>query len=993
MKFSVVAISKNEGKTLPKLLESVKGVDEIIICDTGSTDNTIKVAESFGAKVIQNKFDIIIDKHLKKEIDKLIGENDIKVGDKAFNFAEARNLAAQHARNDLIFMPDCDEVVEWDLPEVEKLLDTGINRLEYNFVFSWDNEGKPLIQFIHSKFYNRKKLKWVRNIHEVLSGEGKSQFTDKIFLKHYQNQETNRSQYLKGLAIDYIQNPYNDRNTHYFARELLYSGKSKEAIKMFEQHIENPGWETEKGQSLIFMGNAYRSLKDDKQAMECYARGFTYDMNRREALLEMAKIKYDNQEWAQAERLYWLALQIPKSNYYADFAPHYTHIPWGQLSVCLFNQGKKEEAHKTLLKALEYEPKNPTYLNNLKFFEDNFSKPKVSIVIPTMGREEKLQRCLQEIGKNADYPDYEVIVMRDDINNRKGVPTLVKEGVEKSTGELVMYLANDVIPQPGFLKEAVKKMHEAFGNEMDGLVGLNDMYWHGEIATHWLASKKLLPYLGGEFFHTGYHHICCDNELTLMCKKIDRYVWAEEAKVYHDHPIQGDWKDKLDEGYKIAYNTDNAAKDKGLLMKRSRELGFEIEEHFIHPSIKLSAIVTMKDNFEMTINTIKSLIENTKSLGQIIIIDDDSKEDFKPYVEQFRGGKELVGYYKIKKSGLIKAWNLGASLVKFPYFVICNNDILFSPDWDKPLIRALNDDVWMVSPYHTQGELPGDFPKGTDRAKNIIGQEFGLPFIGSCFMMKKETWKMVGPIDERLNIWCGDNYIYDIIKTDFEKEVKEITESYIHHFGRVTTSKLPKEILEEDIITHKKIYNERNLGERREYCYTMPVIDLRLKLPTKDLHNIKALNVGVGSGKSGISNQLPYLNFKQLDHIDIYEPYLEGGKKLEWTSKEVNFIKADVRDYDFIGYDVIMMFDILEHLEKEESLKVLERAEKSGARIFIFIPLEKEFRKNKFGVESQDHKSLWTEKDFLERGYKTKQLINFHGDSNGNGFNALWAIK
>ncbi len=71
MKFSTVVIAKNEEKTLPRLIKSLEGVDEIIVCDTGSTDNTIKVAKSLGATVFENKFDIIVDEALKNKIDEL----------------------------------------------------------------------------------------------------------------------------------------------------------------------------------------------------------------------------------------------------------------------------------------------------------------------------------------------------------------------------------------------------------------------------------------------------------------------------------------------------------------------------------------------------------------------------------------------------------------------------------------------------------------------------------------------------------------------------------------------------------------------------------------------------------------------------------------------------------------------------------------------------------------------------------------------------------
>lgn len=54
---SLFIIAKNEGDKLGACIESVKDIcSEIIVCDSGSTDNTREVAEKLGAKVIQHEF-------------------------------------------------------------------------------------------------------------------------------------------------------------------------------------------------------------------------------------------------------------------------------------------------------------------------------------------------------------------------------------------------------------------------------------------------------------------------------------------------------------------------------------------------------------------------------------------------------------------------------------------------------------------------------------------------------------------------------------------------------------------------------------------------------------------------------------------------------------------------------------------------------------------------------------------------------------------------
>jgi 2-polyprenyl-3-methyl-5-hydroxy-6-metoxy-1,4-benzoquinol methylase len=120
-------------------------------------------------------------------------------------------------------------------------------------------------------------------------------------------------------------------------------------------------------------------------------------------------------------------------------------------------------------------------------------------------------------------------------------------------------------------------MHKNFP-DLDGLIGLNDGLWkRGELYTHWLASKRLLPYLGGEFFHTGYAHCGCDSELMERCKQIGKAAWAELSKIVHDHPSAHGWSDETyDKHYRRVYESDLMRKDRELLFKRSKELGFKV---------------------------------------------------------------------------------------------------------------------------------------------------------------------------------------------------------------------------------------------------------------------------------------------------------------------------------------------------------------------------------------------------------------------------------
>ncbi|MCX6763335.1 MAG: class I SAM-dependent methyltransferase [Candidatus Moranbacteria bacterium] len=166
-------------------------------------------------------------------------------------------------------------------------------------------------------------------------------------------------------------------------------------------------------------------------------------------------------------------------------------------------------------------------------------------------------------------------------------------------------------------------------------------------------------------------------------------------------------------------------------------------------------------------------------------------------------------------------------------------------------------------------------------------------------------------------------------------------------------------------------------------------IDLRNRLPRRGLEKLTVLNVGMGEGNSGLAQQLYLQKFKRLDIIDVHQPYLDAAKARTWATDDVHFIFADLRNYLFSGYDLILIFDVLEHLKKEESLKILEKIK---CKLVIFIPLEEHFRPNVYEVESQNHLSTWTEQDFKELGFRTEVLKDFHHEG-GLVFPALWALK
>lgn len=160
---------------------------------------------------------------------------------------------------------------------------------------------------------------------------------------------------------------------------------------------------------------------------------------------------------------------------------------------------------------------------------------KVSIIIPYL-HSNLLDRCVDSVKKHSGISEYEIVASED--KERIGCPKMVKRLVEKAASQRVMFLGEDVIVENGFLKEALLAMNK-FSDGI-GLVALNDNQAvkptknrKCKLASHWLSDKRLLPMLNGEFFHTGYIHFYCDNELTERCYEMGRYIFAQKSIIRH----------------------------------------------------------------------------------------------------------------------------------------------------------------------------------------------------------------------------------------------------------------------------------------------------------------------------------------------------------------------------------------------------------------------------------------------------------------------------
>jgi len=154
VKLSIIIVARNEQEMIEDCLKSAVWVDELILLDTGSNDKTIKIAESYGAKIILSQ---------TKERD----------------FAAWHNQGKKEAKNDWLFKLDADERIT---PELQKEIQMVIKNREYlvyalprrNFLL-----GEPMSyggwypDYQIRLFKKEKLIRWEGKLHErpIFKGE------------------------------------------------------------------------------------------------------------------------------------------------------------------------------------------------------------------------------------------------------------------------------------------------------------------------------------------------------------------------------------------------------------------------------------------------------------------------------------------------------------------------------------------------------------------------------------------------------------------------------------------------------------------------------------------------------------------------------------------------------------------------------------------------------------------------------------------------------
>lgn len=352
-KVCVYAICKNESQFVERWVSSVKEADDIYVLDTGSSDNTVELLEKKGVHVTQ----------------KII---------KPWRFDVARNISLELVPKDtdICVCCDLDEVFDEGWREtLESVWDKTVDKVKYNYNWSFDEYGKPATTFYMEKIHRRKGYKWVHPVHEVLNAKANEKIilTDKITLNHYPDSTKSRSSYLPLLELSVQEDPEDDRNMHYLGREYMYHGDYDKSIDTLIRHLSMPRatWDAERCASMRFISRCYIHLNRTKEAEMWLKEAIKEASYLRESYVELAALYLNEKRYQEAYDLLEKAFLIKeKPVIYINEAFAWNDYIYELMGLVCYNLKLYPESLKYMQEAEKLNENCERIKNNVKIIEE-----------------------------------------------------------------------------------------------------------------------------------------------------------------------------------------------------------------------------------------------------------------------------------------------------------------------------------------------------------------------------------------------------------------------------------------------------------------------------------------------------------------------------------------------------------------------------------------------------------------------------------------------
>ena len=324
--------------------------EEDVVVDTGSDDKTKEIVKKYTKGLYYFKW--------------------------IEDFAAARNFAFSKATKDYIMWLDADDIIlDKDKEKIKELkmnMDKSIDMVMMKYNTSFDSDGNVTFSYYRERIFKRSKnFKWIGEIHEVIPLEGNIIYSDAaISHKKLKNNDPKRNLRIfenmiaNGKELD-------SRQQFYYARELYYNKRYKDAINIFNNFLDSgKGWVENCVNACQDLSYCYYAIGETKKALNACFRSFEFDEPRAEICCDIGKYFLDREQYNQAIFWYELALtrKINETSGGFILLDCYNFTPYIQLCLCYFRIGDIKKSKEYNEKAAFIKPNDPAVVYNNKFF-------------------------------------------------------------------------------------------------------------------------------------------------------------------------------------------------------------------------------------------------------------------------------------------------------------------------------------------------------------------------------------------------------------------------------------------------------------------------------------------------------------------------------------------------------------------------------------------------------------------------------------------------
>jgi glycosyltransferase involved in cell wall biosynthesis len=238
VKIAVYTILKNEAKNIKGWLNSARGADYIVACDTGSGD------ESTG----------LLDADWEAHV------HHISIDPWRFDDAHNAALALVPADADVCIPLHLDERLEPGWRElIEAAWLPGTTKLFYTYQFDEN------YSFLQNRIHARHGYRWKYPDHEGVYPYGNtpevSVTVAALRIVQRQDRSKDRSGILERLRWGLAEYPNDPRMLHYLGRELMYRGEWREAVQHLEHYLRLPAlFPLERAKTAQYLAECWNRL-------------------------------------------------------------------------------------------------------------------------------------------------------------------------------------------------------------------------------------------------------------------------------------------------------------------------------------------------------------------------------------------------------------------------------------------------------------------------------------------------------------------------------------------------------------------------------------------------------------------------------------------------------------------------------------------------------------------------------------------------------------